>query len=146
MAFLSIRSMFSEKIEIDCRDGSRREVYNNVNDIYPLITKEHNGISQIADKAATELEGIAGEEQINNMKNIFLRYNERNKNAIVDLRQAYKKYKEKPCDEAEGYDRRIIAIVEKASDNSSQSTNNDLSLAMTREVQKSIYLVNRLRS
>ena len=107
-----IKRLLGKTYEVDCPDGTPRGVYRDIDDIYPLLSKDHLKNLDIAINAAKQLEGKVSVNLVEHVTHIFLQFDETNKNYIVDLRAAYSGYMIDPCNKSDWYTDTMTAIIE----------------------------------
>lgn len=112
MEFPLINWPWSRQIKVRCKDGSIRYYYKDVDDIYPLESKDHTRQIEMAANSATQLEARVNTSSSTHLAGIFVVFDKANQNFILELRAAYGTYQDNPCSMDKWHKLRTEEIIE----------------------------------
>jgi hypothetical protein len=84
---------------VTCPDGTHREVYKNIDNIFPIYLKEFKASSSATIKAANDIGGEAAAQYEDRIAELLFRIDDYNKSSQNQLRSAYVIYEANPCEE-----------------------------------------------
>lgn len=103
---------FGKTKKIKCSDGTCREVYKNLDDVFPLYTRDWSRRFEATAKALKELEGSLGINLRSHIGGLFVQLSDTNESMQFKFRAAYSTYATNPCELDGWLAGRIQQIIE----------------------------------